>query len=341
MCHRIFRPPRPEFSIAHAITMADTAVRCWRGGRWRVRERPAVVLASELGVPALQRLMRAGLRRSTDAVVLRPRPDARQRRVRLDELVAAYSTLARGGEWIEPSWALQTHAAGTRSGDREHRQLVLPLTAYWITDVLSDDSAREHIFGRGGSLEFPFPVAEDGELLQAYHDNWTIGYTRDVTVGVWVGNFDRTPLKSSTGSPGLRRSSMRSCSPRPSDSTARQGSTLAPSSPCRTASPSAKCAPPACRRTLVPGAPARTVATGQRSALQLASLERRRPARHLAAGAPPVGEAERLDDRDGASSDERFDPSRRRAAATDRSTSARDREPSSRRDLPDRSDAQA
>ena len=37
---------------------------------------------------------------------------------------------------------------------------------------------------------------------QAYHDNWTIGYTRDVTVGVWVGNFDRTPLKSSTGVTG-------------------------------------------------------------------------------------------------------------------------------------------
>ena len=37
---------------------------------------------------------------------------------------------------------------------------------------------------------------------QAYHDNWTIGYTRDVTVGVWVGNFDRTPLRSSTGVTG-------------------------------------------------------------------------------------------------------------------------------------------
>ena len=168
-------------------------------------------------------------------------------------------------------------------------------------------SARGAIFGRGGSLEFPFPVAVKTGTSQAYHDNWTIGYTRDVTVGVWVGNFDRTPLKSSTGLPGLRRSSMRSCSPRPNASTARQGSTLAPSSPCRTASSSAKCALPACRRTLVPGAPARTVATGQRSALQLASLERRRAARHLAAGAPPVGEAERLDDRDGASSDERFD----------------------------------
>ncbi len=34
---------------------------------------------------------------------------------------------------------------------------------------------------------------------QAYHDNWTVGYTRNVTVGVWVGNFDRTPLQGSSG----------------------------------------------------------------------------------------------------------------------------------------------
>ena len=77
-----------------------------------------------------------------------------------------------------------------------------PRTAYWITDILSDDDAREYIFGRGGSLEFPFQVAVKTGTSQAYHDNWTVGYTRDVTVGVWVGNFDRTPLNSSTGVTG-------------------------------------------------------------------------------------------------------------------------------------------
>ena len=165
---------------------------------------PAVVLASELGVPALQRfLMRAGLSTfDRTASYYGLGLTLGNAEVRLDELVAAYSTLARGGEWIEPSWAVQTHATGTRSGDREHRTLVSPLTAFWITDVLSDDSAREYIFGRGGSLEFPFPVAVKTGTSQAYHDNWTIGYTRDVTVGVWVGNFDRTPLKSSTGVTG-------------------------------------------------------------------------------------------------------------------------------------------
>jgi penicillin-binding protein 1C len=45
-------------------------------------------------------------------------------------------------------------------------------------------------------------VAAKTGTSQAYHDNWTVGYTRDVTVGVWVGNFDRTPLRDSTGVTG-------------------------------------------------------------------------------------------------------------------------------------------
>jgi penicillin-binding protein 1C len=79
---------------------------------------------------------------------------------------------------------------------------VSPLSAYWTTDILADAQAREYIFGRGGSLEFPFPVAVKTGTSQAYHDNWTIGYTREVTVGVWVGNFDRSPLRHSTGVTG-------------------------------------------------------------------------------------------------------------------------------------------
>jgi penicillin-binding protein 1C len=75
-------------------------------------------------------------------------------------------------------------------------------TAFWITDVLSDLEARAYAFGRGGSLEFPFPVAVKTGTSQAYRDNWTIGYTKEVTVGVWVGNFDREPLHSSSGVAG-------------------------------------------------------------------------------------------------------------------------------------------
>jgi penicillin-binding protein 1C len=74
--------------------------------------------------------------------------------------------------------------------------------AFWITDILSDPDAREFVFGRGGSLDFPFPVAVKTGTSEGYRDNWTVGYTREVTVGVWVGNFDRAPLRNSSGVTG-------------------------------------------------------------------------------------------------------------------------------------------
>jgi penicillin-binding protein 1C len=158
---------------------------------------PAVTLASRIGVPNLVRFLRAAGLSTFDktgayyglGVTL---GDAE---VRLDELVSAYSAFARGGHAIAPTLLQRTRPP-------ESRQLVSPRTAFWITDILSDDAAREYAFGRGGSLEFPFAVAAKTGTSQAYHDNWTIGYTRDVTVGVWVGNFDRRPLVGSSGVTG-------------------------------------------------------------------------------------------------------------------------------------------
>ncbi|HXE79583.1 MAG TPA: penicillin-binding protein 1C [Vicinamibacterales bacterium] len=160
---------------------------------------PAVALASHLGVPRLLRFLnRAGfstLQQTASYYGLGITLGNAE--VRLDELVAAYAAFARGGRWIRPTWR-----AEEEQDAREERTLVSPLTAYWITDVLADPYAREYVFGRGGWLEFPFPVAAKTGTSQAYHDNWTIGYTRAVTVGVWVGNFDRKPLRDSTGVTG-------------------------------------------------------------------------------------------------------------------------------------------
>jgi penicillin-binding protein 1C len=164
---------------------------------------PAVVLASELGVPKLLRfLQRAGMTTfEKNAAFYGLGVTLGNAEVRLDQLVAGYAALARGGEWIEPGWRKGACPNGPCES-RDRRLLVSPRTAYWITDVLSDPEAREYVFGRGGSLEFPFPVAVKTGTSQAYHDNWTVGYSRHVTVGVWVGNFDRTPLRNSSGVTG-------------------------------------------------------------------------------------------------------------------------------------------
>lgn len=163
---------------------------------------PAVALASDLGVDALLRfLARAGLStfdRTPSYYGLGLTLGNAE--VRLDELVAAYATFARGGVYVKPTFVLPPHAGS--SVPSAAQRLVGERTAFWITDILSDAGARAYIFGRGSSLEFPFPVAVKTGTSQAYHDNWTIGYTRDVTVGVWVGNFDRTPLRDSSGVTG-------------------------------------------------------------------------------------------------------------------------------------------
>ena len=160
---------------------------------------PAVVIASEVGVPALRRFIEQAGITSLDKTSAHYGLGLTlgNAEVRLDELVAAYAAFARGGEWIEPTFTPRPegHAA-------PRRQLVSARSAFWVSDILADADAREFIFGRGGSLELPFPVAVKTGTSQAYHDNWTIGYSRHVTVGVWVGNFDRTPLRSSSGVTG-------------------------------------------------------------------------------------------------------------------------------------------
>ncbi|MEX1127660.1 MAG: penicillin-binding protein 1C [Vicinamibacterales bacterium] len=158
---------------------------------------PAVALASSVGIPKLLRFLgRTGLTTfDKTAAHYGLGLTLGNAEVRLDELVAAYASLARGGEWIEPTYRLG-------DPERESRRVVSHRTAFWITDVLSDAEAREFAFGRGGSLEFPFPVAVKTGTSQAYRDNWTIGYSKHVTVGVWVGNFDRTPLRNSSGVTG-------------------------------------------------------------------------------------------------------------------------------------------
>ena len=205
---------------------------------------PAVWLLSQVGVPSLLDELRSmgftTLEKTADFYgygLTLGDPE-----VRLDEMVAAYACLARGGVYVAPR-AVMSLQSGAGSGGREginettsqrsnenggpraqetmaeiggagdrlptpHSSLLTPhpalsrLAAFWVTDILSDNEARAFVFGRGGSLEFPFAVAAKTGTSQAYRDNWTLGYTREVTVGVWVGNFDSAPLKRSSGVTG-------------------------------------------------------------------------------------------------------------------------------------------
>ncbi|MBU3956962.1 PBP1A family penicillin-binding protein [Patescibacteria group bacterium] len=91
-------------------------------------------------------------------------------------------------------WALGSES---KMGCESEKERVLsPNIAYLLTDILSDNIARTPAFGANSILNIPdHPhVAVKTGTTQNMRDNWTIGYTPDYLVAVWVGNNDNTPM---------------------------------------------------------------------------------------------------------------------------------------------------
>jgi penicillin-binding protein 1C len=115
--------------------------------------------------------------------------------VTLYELTAAYGMFARGGHLLEPRILLSDPVnAGARILDAR--------VAWLISDILSDTNARLPEFGEAGPLNFDRPVAAKTGTTRNSRDNWTIGYTPDIVVGVWVGNADNSPMRETSGVTG-------------------------------------------------------------------------------------------------------------------------------------------
>ena len=141
--------------------------------------------------------------------------------VRLLDLTAAYAAFANGGSHVAPYAIARVETLdgemvwdqglGTRNTlflvpspqSLVPRTSALdPRVAYLITDILSDERARVPAFGQGNMLEIGRPAAAKTGTTTDWRDNWTLGYTPDLTVGVWVGNADNTPMKGVSGISG-------------------------------------------------------------------------------------------------------------------------------------------
>ncbi|MEI6532300.1 MAG: transglycosylase domain-containing protein [Candidatus Roizmanbacteria bacterium] len=67
--------------------------------------------------------------------------------------------------------------------------------AYIISDMLSDDVARQWAFGANSFLNIKgYKASVKTGTTDSKKDNWTIGYTPEYLVTVWVGNNDNTPM---------------------------------------------------------------------------------------------------------------------------------------------------
>jgi penicillin-binding protein 1C len=113
---------------------------------------------------------------------------------RLLEITNAYASLARLGEYRP--WRVLTH-----SPSAAHRYS-RPELVWQIADIMSDNSARTLAFGMNSALRFDYPVACKTGTSTDFRDNWTIGFTPEFSVGVWVGNFDGAPMREVSGVTG-------------------------------------------------------------------------------------------------------------------------------------------
>ncbi|GAB4543063.1 MAG: PBP1A family penicillin-binding protein [Anaerolineae bacterium] len=85
----------------------------------------------------------------------------------------------------------------------ETQQVLDPALAYLMADILSDNDARAAAFGRNSALYFEDRrVATKTGTTNDFRDNWTIGFTPQIAVAVWVGNNDNEPMKDVTGLSG-------------------------------------------------------------------------------------------------------------------------------------------
>jgi penicillin-binding protein 1C len=113
---------------------------------------------------------------------------------RLLEMTNAYASLARLGEYRP--WRVLADAPSSS------RRYSRPELVWQIADILSDNSARTLAFGMNSALRFDYPVACKTGTSTDFRDNWTIGFTPEFSVGVWVGNFDGSPMREVSGVTG-------------------------------------------------------------------------------------------------------------------------------------------
>ncbi len=109
----------------------------------------------------------------------------------LDRLMRGYATLAEDGADAPLRWFM--------AQPPQARRLISVDSARLIGRFLSDPLARLPSFPRYGSSEFPFAVALKTGTSQGYRDAWTMEWSHDYLVGVWVGRADAGPMTDLTG----------------------------------------------------------------------------------------------------------------------------------------------
>jgi penicillin-binding protein 1C len=114
--------------------------------------------------------------------------------VTLLALTNAYRALANGGAFTPARWDGGPAPPPRAVADRA--------SSFIVGDILADNAARAASFGLDSALALPGWAAVKTGTSKDLRDNWCIGYSTRVTVGVWVGNASGAPMHDVSGVSG-------------------------------------------------------------------------------------------------------------------------------------------
>jgi membrane peptidoglycan carboxypeptidase len=175
-------------------------------GQFNGPVRMRTALANSLNIPAVRALKFAGIDNTLDLLRRVGIRDGLQRgrdfyglsltlgggEVTPLELTTAYNTLASGGRYYEPTAILaisdaQGNPLSLNNPPAGAQVVDAGLTAI-LTDMMSEDRARQAIWGLNSPLKLSLPAAVKTGTTNDWRDAWAAGFTPFVTVGVWTGN---------------------------------------------------------------------------------------------------------------------------------------------------------
>lgn len=176
----------PRRALANSINIASVEV------MRRVEVENILSFAKSLGITSLKDPSNYGL-----SLVLGTGE------VPLVELTNAYAVFANSGYFNAPVAILKIENKLDETIYVSHTSSQKVLdgnVAFLISSILSDNTARQEIFGN--ALTINRPAAVKTGTTENYKDALTIGYTPTLVVGVWVGNSDNKPMDQIAGSLG-------------------------------------------------------------------------------------------------------------------------------------------
>jgi len=167
---------------------------------------PAVKTLQKIGIPAMVNMAKQmGITTwgSPDQYGLSLTLGAAE--VKMTDMATAYGTVANLGKKVnlDPILKVSNYDQSiSYQKQAELPNLVLdPGVAYIISNILADNNSRSLEFGTNSPLNIPnHTVSVKTGTSDNKRDNWTIGFTPQDLVAVWVGNNDNSPMSQSLAS---------------------------------------------------------------------------------------------------------------------------------------------